>query len=114
MGCMLLRLYNTKTKSLSEVKNFSDTKVYACGPTVYNYAHIGNLRTYIFEDLLIKSLRLLKYNVNYAMNITDIGHLTGDFDEGEDKVVKAAKERGLTVYEISRFFTEAFFVTVQN
>ncbi|UPA16449.1 cysteine--tRNA ligase [Borrelia coriaceae] len=106
---MLLRLYNTKTKSLSEVKNFSDTKVYACGPTVYNYAHIGNLRTYIFEDLLIKSLRLLKYNVNYAMNITDIGHLTGDFDEGEDKVVKAAKERGLTVYEISRFFTEAFF-----
>ncbi|WP_434756938.1 cysteine--tRNA ligase [Borrelia puertoricensis] len=106
---MLLRLYNTKTKSLSEVKNFNDTKVYACGPTVYNYAHIGNLRTYIFEDLLIKSLRLLKYNVNYAMNITDIGHLTGEFDEGEDKVVKAARERGLTVYEISRFFTEAFF-----
>ncbi|AHH12624.1 Cysteinyl-tRNA synthetase [Borrelia hermsii YBT] len=106
---MLLKLYNTKTKSLSDIKNFSDTKVYACGPTVYNYAHIGNLRTYIFEDLLIKSLRLLKYNVNYAMNITDIGHLTGDFDEGEDKVVKAARERGLTVYEISRFFTEAFF-----
>ncbi|WP_221037508.1 cysteine--tRNA ligase [Borrelia sp. HM] len=106
---MLLRLYNTKTKSLSEVKNFSDTKVYACGPTVYNYAHIGNLRTYIFEDLLIKALRLLKYNVCYAMNITDIGHLTGDFDEGEDKVVKAARERGLTVYEISKFFTEAFF-----
>ncbi|AHH03593.1 Cysteinyl-tRNA synthetase [Borrelia nietonii YOR] len=106
---MLLKLYNTKTKSLSEVKNFTDIKVYACGPTVYNYAHIGNLRTYIFEDLLIKSLRLLKYNVNYAMNITDIGHLTGDFDEGEDKVVKAARERGLTVYEISRFFTEAFF-----
>ncbi|AHH08572.1 cysteine--tRNA ligase [Borrelia anserina] len=106
---MLLKLYNTKTKSLCEVKKQIDTKVYACGPTVYNYAHVGNLRTYIFEDILIKSLRLLKYNVNYAMNITDIGHLTGDFDEGEDKMVKAARERGLTVYEISRFFTEVFF-----
>ncbi|AHH06663.1 Cysteinyl-tRNA synthetase [Borrelia crocidurae DOU] len=109
MVFMLLKLYNTKTKCLSEVKNLSETKIYACGPTVYNYAHIGNLRTYIFEDLLIKSLKLFKYNVNYAMNITDIGHLTGDFDDGEDKVVKAAKERGLTVYDISRFFTKAFF-----
>ncbi|WP_024653441.1 cysteine--tRNA ligase [Borrelia persica] len=106
---MLIRLYNTKTKRLSEIKNLSETKVYACGPTVYNYAHIGNLRTYIFEDLLIKSLKLFGYNVNYAMNITDIGHLTGDFDDGEDKVVKAAKERGLTVYEIGKFFTKAFF-----
>lgn len=109
MERMLLKLYNTKTRNLSEVKNFGDTKVYACGPTVYNYAHIGNLRTYVFEDLLVKSLRLLEYNIRYAMNITDIGHLTGEFDEGEDKIVKAARERGLTVYEISRFFTEAFF-----
>ncbi|AWG43233.1 cysteine--tRNA ligase [Candidatus Borreliella tachyglossi] len=106
---MILKLYNTKTRDLSEVENSNCIKVYACGPTVYNYAHIGNLRTYIFEDLLIKSLRLLGYKVNYAMNITDIGHLTGDLDEGEDKVVKAARERGLTVYEISRFFAEAFF-----
>ncbi|QMU99362.1 cysteine--tRNA ligase [Borrelia sp. A-FGy1] len=106
---MILKLYNTKTKKISEVKNCCETKVYACGPTVYNYAHIGNLRTYIFEDLLIKTLRLLGYSVNYSMNITDIGHLTGEFDEGEDKVVKAAKERGLTVHEVSKFFTEAFF-----
>ncbi|WKC58148.1 cysteine--tRNA ligase [Borrelia sp. P9F1] len=106
---MILKLYNTKTRGLSEVKKIEETKVYACGPTVYNYAHIGNLRTYIFEDLLVKSLKLLGYSVNYAMNITDIGHLTGEFDEGEDKIVKAARERGLTVYEISRVFTKAFF-----
>ncbi|UER67759.1 cysteine--tRNA ligase [Borrelia sp. BU AG58] len=106
---MILTLYNTRTRDLSEVKRAGETRVYACGPTVYNYAHIGNLRTYIFEDLLIKSLRLLGYSVNYAMNITDIGHLTGDSDEGEDKVVRAARERGLTVYEISKFFTKAFF-----
>ncbi|UGQ16268.1 cysteine--tRNA ligase [Borrelia sp. RT5S] len=106
---MILKLYNTKTRGLSEVKRIGETKVYACGPTVYNYAHIGNLRTYIFEDLLVKSLKILGYRVNYAMNITDIGHLTGEFDEGEDKVVKAARDRGLTVYEISRVFTEAFF-----
>lgn len=106
---MILKLYNTRTRDFSELANFANVKVYACGPTVYNYAHIGNFRTYIFGDLLIKTLRFLGYKVNYAMNITDIGHLTGDLDDGEDKVAKTAREKGLTVYEISKFFTEAFF-----
>ncbi len=106
---MILKLYNTRTRDFSELANFANVKVYACGPTVYNYAHIGNFRTYIFGDLLIKTLRFLGYKVNYAMNITDIGHLTGDLDDGEDKVAKTAREKGLTVYEISKFFTVSFF-----
>ena len=83
--------------------------MYTCGPTVYNFAHIGNLRTYIFEDILEKSLMYVGYNVLRVMNITDVGHLTSDGDTGEDKMAKGAKREGKTVKETAQFYTEAFF-----
>jgi len=82
---------------------------YGCGPTVYNYAHLGNLRAYVFLDTLDRVMRFLGYTVNHVMNITDIGHLTGDSDSGEDKMLKTAKERGQSVLEIADFYTQAFF-----
>jgi cysteinyl-tRNA synthetase len=82
---------------------------YGCGPTVYNYAHIGNLRAYVTHDLLVRVLRRLGFEVTHVMNITDVGHLSGDNDEGDDKMVKSAEERGKTVLEIADFYTQAFF-----
>ena len=83
--------------------------MYCCGPTVYNYAHIGNLRTYIFEDLLHRTLQRAGYDVKHVMNITDVGHLTGDGDDGEDKMEKSARETGRSVWDIAKFYTDAFF-----
>ncbi len=83
--------------------------MYTCGPTVYHYAHIGNLRSYIMEDILEKYLRYAGYNVKRVMNITDVGHLTSDADEGEDKMLKGAKREHKTVMEIAKFYTDAFF-----
>jgi len=82
---------------------------YGCGPTVYNFAHIGNLRAYVHHDILVRSLRRAGFNVNHVMNITDVGHLTDDADDGEDKMVKSAEERGKSVLEIADFYTKAFF-----
>jgi len=82
---------------------------YGCGPTVYNYAHIGNLRAYVHHDILVRSLRRAGYDVNHIMNITDVGHLSDDADSGEDKMVKTAEERGKSVLEIADFYTKAFF-----
>ena len=82
---------------------------YGCGPTVYNYAHIGNLRTYIFEDTLKRVLRHAGFKVKHVMNITDVGHLTGDGDDGEDKMEKSARESGRSVWDIAKFYTDAFF-----
>jgi len=105
-----VKIYNTLSKKIEEFvpHEGNKVKIYTCGPTVYNYAHIGNLRTYIFEDILEKSLRYLGYDVTRAMNITDVGHLTSDADTGEDKMAKGAKREGKTVYEIADFYTEAF------
>jgi cysteinyl-tRNA synthetase len=83
--------------------------MYGCGPTVYNYAHIGNLRTYIFEDVLRRSLEYSGYEVTHVMNITDVGHLTDDADEGEDKMEKSARETGRSVWDIAAMYSEAFF-----
>ena len=83
--------------------------MYTCGPTVYHYAHIGNLRSYSMEDILEKYLRYAGYNVKRVMNITDVGHLTDDADAGEDKMLKGAKREHKSVMEIARFYTEAFF-----
>ena len=83
--------------------------MYTCGPTVYHFAHIGNLRSYIMEDVLEKYLRYAGYDVNRVMNITDVGHLTSDADEGEDKMLKGAKREHKTVMEIAKFYTDAFF-----
>jgi len=106
-----MKLYNTLTKSLEEFVPIEENsvKMYTCGPTVYHFAHIGNLRTYIFEDVLKKGLEYLGYSVKRVMNITDVGHLTSDADTGEDKMLKGAKREGKTVSEIAEFYTDAFF-----
>ena len=83
--------------------------MYTCGPTVYHFAHIGNLRSYIMEDVLEKFLRYSGYDVNRVMNITDVGHLSSDADTGEDKMLKGAKREHKTVMEIAQFYTDAFF-----
>ena len=106
-----MRIYNTLTKKVEEFMphDEKEVKMYTCGPTVYHYAHIGNLRTYIFEDILEKSLNFLGYNVKRVMNITDVGHLQSDADTGEDKMLMGAKREGKTVYEIADFYTKEFF-----
>ena len=105
-----MKIYNTLSHKVEEFVPYEEGKVkmYTCGPTVYSYAHIGNLRTYIFEDILEKSLRYLGYDILRCMNITDVGHLTSDSDSGEDKMVKGAKKENKTVLEIAKFYTEAF------
>ncbi|MGM9618980.1 MAG: cysteine--tRNA ligase [Oscillospiraceae bacterium] len=104
-------LYNSATHKKEEfVPNHPDiVKMYTCGPTVYHFAHIGNLRSYIMEDVLEKFLRYEGYNVKRVMNITDVGHLTSDADEGEDKMLKGAKREHKSVMEIAKFYTDAFF-----
>ncbi len=105
-----MKIYNTLTKKVEEfIPNNKDiVKMYTCGPTVYHYAHIGNLRTYIFEDILEKTLTYLGYKVQRCMNITDVGHLTSDADTGEDKMLKGAKRENKSVLDIAKFYTEAF------
>ena len=106
-----MKLYNSLTRTKDEFITNEQGKVtmYTCGPTVYHFAHIGNLRTYIMEDALVRSLEYLGYDVNRIMNITDVGHLTGDSDDGEDKMLKGAKREKKTVMEIAKFYTDAFF-----
>ncbi|ULQ60651.1 cysteine--tRNA ligase [Brucepastera parasyntrophica] len=108
---MALELYNTMSRSIEQFQPLDSGKVgfYGCGPTVYNYAHIGNLRAYVFQDTLTRALRFLGYDVAHVMNITDIGHLADDADDGEDKMVKTAEERGKSVLEIAEYYTDAFF-----
>ncbi len=104
-------LYNSATHKKQEfVPNHPDiVKMYTCGPTVYHFAHIGNLRSYIMEDVLEKTLRYCGYNVKRVMNITDVGHLSSDADTGEDKMLKGAKREHKTVMEIAKYYTDAFF-----
>lgn len=107
----MLRLWNTATKSLEQIRPIRKGQIgfYACGPTVYQRAHIGNMRAYVMEDILRRTLQYLDgLKVKHEMNITDVGHLFGDTDEGDDKMEKAAKERGEDAWEIARRFTEAF------
>ena len=106
-----MRIYNTLTKKIEEFipRDKNEVKMYTCGPTVYHYAHIGNLRTYIEEDVLEKSLNYLGYPVKRVMNITDVGHLTSDADTGEDKMLKGAQREHKSVLEIAKFYTDAFF-----
>ncbi|SFP20308.1 cysteinyl-tRNA synthetase [Oscillibacter sp. PC13] len=106
-----MQIYNSATHKKEEfVPNHPDVvKMYTCGPTVYHYAHIGNLRSYIMEDVLEKYLRYAGYHVKRVMNITDVGHLTSDADTGEDKMLKGAKREHKTVLEIAQFYTDAFF-----
>ncbi len=106
-----MRIYNSLSRTAEEFVPINEGKVtmYTCGPTVYHFAHIGNLRTYCMEDVLEKYLRYRGYDVTRVMNITDVGHLSSDGDTGEDKMLKGAKRERKTVMEIARFYTDAFF-----
>lgn len=108
---MSMKIYNTLTRNVEEFVPNVEGKVnmYTCGPTVYHFAHIGNLRSYIMEDVLEKTLRYADYDVKRVMNITDVGHLSSDADTGEDKMLKGAKREHKTVMEIAKFYTDAFF-----
>ncbi|MCL4360599.1 cysteine--tRNA ligase [Patescibacteria group bacterium] len=106
----MLSLYNTRSRTVEEFSPLREdlVTIYACGPTVYDYAHIGNFRTYVMTDILVRTLRYLGYTTKFVMNITDVGHLTSDSDSGEDKMEKGAKREGKTAWDIARFYTEAF------
>ena len=106
-----MQIYNSLTRTKEEFRPIEEGKVkmYTCGPTVYHFAHIGNLRSYIMEDVLDRYLRYAGYEVTRVMNITDVGHLTSDADTGEDKMLKGARREHKTVLEIARFYTDAFF-----
>jgi cysteinyl-tRNA synthetase len=110
-----LYLYNTASRK-KELFESSDSTVglYCCGPTVYNYAHIGNLRTYVFEDILKRVLLSLDFTVKHVVNITDVGHLTSDADTGEDKMEKGAKREGKSVWDIAEYYTEKFMENIHD
>ena len=108
---MALRLYNTMSRTVQEFIPIKEHEVgmYSCGPTVYNYAHIGNLRTFLFEDLLKRVLIASGFEVNHVMNVTDVGHLSGDGDDGEDKLEVMARRQKKSAWEIAEYYTKAFF-----
>ena len=110
-----VRLYNTMSR---EIEDFipvepGKVKIYACGPTVYDYTHIGHIRKFVFDDVLVRLLRYLAYEVTHVMNITDVGHLTSDADTGEDKLQKKASKEGKTAWEIAKFYENYFFKTME-
>jgi len=109
-----MKLYNTLTRNLETFKplNFPKVSFYTCGPTVYDYTHIGHMRTYTNNDILKRTLTYLGYKVNHVMNVTDVGHLTGDDDSGIDKLEKGATKSDKTVWEVVKFFTDNFFKTM--
>ncbi|MDC7219665.1 MAG: cysteine--tRNA ligase [Spirochaetales bacterium] len=113
---MEMQLYNTDGREAQTFKPIEEGKagLYCCGPTVYNYAHIGNMRPYTIQDVLKRALTYFGYDVNHVMNITDVGHLTDDGDEGEDKMIKAAREKGMSVWDIARFFEDAFWKDLER
>src|SRR5512147_2011166 len=107
---MPLSLFDTFNRTVREFSPLHPPEVglYTCGPTVYNYAHIGNLRTYVFEDILKRVLRMAGYHVRHVMNVTDVGHLTSDADEGEDKMEKGSAREGRSVWQIAADYFDAF------
>jgi cysteinyl-tRNA synthetase len=109
-----MKLYNTLSRSEESFEPLSDKKVtlYSCGPTVYDETHIGHMRKFTMDDILKRALRYAGYDVNHVMNITDVGHLTGDDDSGEDKLEKGAKKQGKTVWDVARHYTDRFFMTM--
>ena len=110
-----LRLFNSLTRSLEEFKpvHAGEARVYSCGPTVYNYPHIGNMRAYVFADTLGRTLSFKGYALTHVINITDVGHLTDDADAGEDKLEKAAAEKAQSIWDIARHYTEAYWADVR-
>ena len=113
---MGLKIYNTLTR---KKENFipideKEVRIYSCGPTVYNFAHIGNLRAYLFMDNLRRVLKYNGYKIKHAMNITDVGHLVSDADEGEDKMMKASRRENKDPFEIANFYTDAFLADMKK
>jgi cysteinyl-tRNA synthetase len=108
----MLHLYNTLTKTVEEFVPHDPSQVtmYCCGPTVYDWAHIGNFRTYMMSDILLRTLRYLGFAVQYASNITDVGHMSSNADTGEDKMEKGAKREGKTAWDIAKLYTDAFLI----
>jgi len=113
---MKIKVFNTLTRKKQVFKPLKDkeVRIYTCGPTVYDYAHIGNLRTYVNEDMIKRVFKLFGYKVIHAMNITDVGHLTSQADTGEDKIQKTAREKRKTAWEIAKFFTDEFFKDIET
>jgi cysteinyl-tRNA synthetase len=113
---MTLKLFDTYTREVREFVpiNSGEASLYCCGPTVYNYAHIGNLRTYIFEDVLRRTLELNGYAVKHVVNITDVGHLVSDADDGEDKMEAGSARTGKTAWEIAQIYTDAFMTDLER
>lgn len=111
-----MKIYNTLTRNKEEFKPIdkNEVKIYSCGPTVYNYAHIGNLRAYLFMDNLRRVLEYNGYHLKHVMNITDVGHMTSDEDYGEDKMMKAARRENKNPYDIADFYTEAFLKDMEK
>ena len=110
-----LKLFNSLTRQLEEFRPVhpGEARVYTCGPTVYNYPHIGNMRAYVFADVLGRTLSWKGYKLTHVINITDVGHLTDDADAGEDKLEKAAAERAQSIWEIARHYTEAYWADIK-
>jgi cysteinyl-tRNA synthetase len=113
---MALKIYNTLSRQIEEFipQNKEEVKLYTCGPTVYDFTHIGHMRKYVGDDTIKRTLFFLGYNVKHVMNITDVGHLSSDADLGEDKIEKGAQKYGKTVWEIANFYTEDFINTMQD
>ncbi len=111
-----MRIYNTLTRKVEEFKPIKpgQVKLYTCGPTVYDYAHLGNLRAYVFNDTLRRALELSDYKVKHVMNITDVGHLASDEDEGEDKLEKGANRENKSVHDVANFYIDSFLIDVKS
>ena len=110
-----LTLFNSLTRQIEPFQPVhpGEARVYTCGPTVYNYPHIGNMRAYVFADVLGRVLSFKGYKLTHVINITDVGHLTDDADAGEDKLEKAAKERAQSIWDIARHYTEAYWADIK-
>ena len=112
---MEIRLFNTQGRREEALTRREDpVRLYTCGPTVYNYLHVGNYRTYVFEDVLKRALKFLGYRVRHVMNITDVGHLTSQADEGEDKMAVAARREGKTAAAIAQFYEATFLEDIRR
>lgn len=111
-----MRLYNSLSRRVEDFQPLDPPRVglYTCGPTVYNFQHVGNYRTYVFEDTLKRALNLCGFQVRHVMNITDVGHLVSQADEGEDKMEVGASREGKTAWEIARIYTDAFLADCRD